>query len=97
VIETASSVIRPATPEGYIVISGEFRQRVVRLQEAMQLARQHTERWARDKVADRGGEAIEVDICQEEIRAPLEAGWGDSVLIELRVTVTASGSPVLRR
>jgi N-methylhydantoinase A/oxoprolinase/acetone carboxylase beta subunit len=97
VVETASAIIRPATPDGYIVISLDQRQRVLHLREALQLARQQAEARARKIVTERGGEDIQVEIYQDEIRAPLEAGWGDSVLIELRIMATASGSPALHR
>lgn len=97
VVETASSIIRPATPDGYIVISLEQRQRVVNLREAVLLAREQTEARARKFVAERGGEDIQVEIYQDEICAPLEASWGDSVLIELRIIATASGSPALHQ
>ncbi|MGB3221392.1 MAG: hydantoinase/oxoprolinase family protein [Desulforhopalus sp.] len=96
VVETASSIIRPATPDGYIVISLEQRQRVLHLREAVQLAREQAEVRARKIVAERGGEEIQVEIYQDEICAPLEAGWGDSVLIEMRIMATASGSPALQ-
>ena len=97
VVETTSIVIRPATPDGYMVISFEQRQRILHLNDAVQLARQQTEAAARKIVAARGGVDIEVEIYQDEVRAPLEAGWGDSVLIELRVMATASGSPALHQ
>jgi hypothetical protein len=79
------------------VISLDQRQRVLHLREALQLARQQAEARARKIVTERGGEDIQVEIYQDEIRAPLEAGWGDSVLIELRIMATASGSPALHR
>jgi N-methylhydantoinase A/oxoprolinase/acetone carboxylase beta subunit len=97
VVETTLSIIRPVTPDGYIVISLEQRQRVVHLREAVQLAREQAEARAREIVAERGGEDIKVEIYQDEICAPLEAGWGDSVLIEMRILATASGSPALHR
>ncbi len=95
VVETVSSIIRPVTPDGYMVIGPELRQRVTQLHDALPLARKQSEARARELVAARGGKDIQVEVYEEEVCAPLEAGWGDSVLIELRVMATASGSPVL--
>lgn len=97
IVESATALIRPATPDGYLVISHNLRQCTVQLQEAARLARDHAATEAIRLVEARGGVDVSVEFFEDKVSAPLEAGWGDSVLIELRVIATASGSPALDR
>lgn len=97
IVESATALIRPATPDGYVIISYNLRQSAVQLQAAVRIAREHVAAEARKLVELRGGEPFDVDIREEHVSAPLQAGWGDSVLIELRVVATVSGRPALSR
>lgn len=93
VIATASAMIRPATPDGYLVIGPECREKLVHLQEAISLAAEACSTEAEKLAKARGAENITVTQHHEELFAPLKEGWGNPVLIEMRITATASGSP----
>ncbi len=93
IVETATALIRPSTPDGYLVISHNLRQRTGRLEDAVQLARDHAAAEAGRLLAARGGTAVTVQLREDSTSAPLAAGWGESVLIEMRITATATGSP----
>ncbi len=95
VFASTTVLVRPVTPDGYVVISREHRQKFSHLREAIRLAREQAEAMAREMVAARGGESITAEVLQEDVCVPLEAGWGESVLLEVRVTARASGSPAL--
>lgn len=95
VVASASAVIRPATPDGYHVIGPELRQIHVHLQEAINQATEACSLQAEGLAKSRGAEDITVTQHRDELFAPLEEGWGNPVLIEMRITATASGSPCL--
>jgi N-methylhydantoinase A/oxoprolinase/acetone carboxylase beta subunit len=93
IVETATALIRPATPDGYLVISHNLRRFTARLEEAVQLARGHAAAEAGRLLEARGGTAVTVRLREDKTSTPLAAGWGENVLIEMRVTATATGSP----
>ena len=69
-------------------------QTEIHLQEAIKHAAETCTTEAERLAIARGAERITVTQHREELFAPLEEGWGDSVLLEMRITATASGWPL---
>jgi hypothetical protein len=93
-VASASAIIRPASPDGYIVLCKDNRETVIHLQEAIKHAAEICTTEAERLASARGAEEITVTQHREELFAPLEEGWGEPVLLEMRITATASGSPL---
>lgn len=94
VVEKAEMRIRPAHPEGFAVVSPDAQRRFGTLDEAVAFATEHTRSLAFQRARESGGGAIHVVLEREEDAAPLAQGWGDDVLLELKITATAVGTPI---
>lgn len=93
VVETATVVIRPASPEGYALAAPGLQRHFFNLDEAVTAADAHAKEEAARLVTARGGSDPEIDLVHDRMTAPLAEGWGEPLLIELKVTATASGAP----
>jgi hypothetical protein len=85
--------VRPARPDGFTVAAPEVQRSFDKLDEAVEFARNYAAGAAQACAKRRGGEEIVVSIEQAEQALPLRAGWGDQVLIEVRIGATAVGRP----
>jgi N-methylhydantoinase A/oxoprolinase/acetone carboxylase beta subunit len=93
VVESCEVHVRPARPEGFAVAAAEVQGIFATLEEAISVAERFARETARAGAASRGGEEIVVSVEREEESLPLKAGWGDRVLIEVRIVATAVGKP----
>lgn len=93
VVGRAEAVIRPERPEGFAVVAPDGRRTFATLAEAEAFAEEFVRRHALEKAQASGGSGIRVTVERREETAPLASGWGDGVLMELRVSATAVGSP----
>jgi N-methylhydantoinase A/oxoprolinase/acetone carboxylase beta subunit len=93
VVERAEVRIRPQTPEGFAVVSAEAQRQFATLEAAIAFAEAHVRELAQSRAEESGGAGVEVVVETEEETAPLAAGWGDSVLLELKIAATAIGTP----
>jgi len=93
VIEKAEVYIRPDRVDGFMVISADEHERFKTLEEAVAFAEERATSIALWRATRSGGKDIEVTVGRDEKVAPLASGWGDEVLMELRLTATAVGRP----
>lgn len=93
VVERAEALIRPDDADGFLVISAEERRPFVEFAAAQAYAEALVRGAAARRAQESGGAELEISVASEELAAPLGKGWGDSVLIERRVTATAVGLP----
>jgi N-methylhydantoinase A/oxoprolinase/acetone carboxylase beta subunit len=93
VVERCEVHVRPAKPDGFAVAAAEVQGTFATLEEAIAVAESFASETARAGAARRGGEEIVVTLEREEDLLPLKAGWGDRVLIEVRIGATAVGKP----
>ncbi len=93
VIERAEALIRPERPFGFAVITSEHRCDADTLDEAVAVAEDCVRARAEGRAAESGATDIEVTIERDEQLAPLSRGWGDAVLVEIKLTATAVGRP----
>lgn len=93
IIERAEAVVRPERPDGFSVITAEMRRTHDTLDEALASADDYVRSSAFRRATESGGTEIAVSVAKDEREAPLSAGWGDAVLVEIRLTATAVGTP----
>lgn len=93
IIEKAEVHIRPDKPDGFVVVTFSEHKRFRSLDEAILFAEEHVRSTAIRRASQSGGTGIETMIKKEEKVAPLAAGWGDAVLVELNIIATAIGKP----
>lgn len=94
VVQSAAVLIRPAAlVDGYVLIAPGLQAQARCLEDAIRLAGEHAAHKAAALVTDSGGAALKTDLAQETFYAPLADGWGKPVLLEVKVTATACGSP----
>ena len=93
VVETVTVIIRPASSDGYVLVAPSLQKKVLNLADAIELAESYSGKKTAQRVIEEGGENPKIDFCHETLSAPLAEGWGDPLLIEMRVIATASGSP----
>jgi N-methylhydantoinase A/oxoprolinase/acetone carboxylase beta subunit len=95
VVEKQEAFIRPARPDGFAVVSAEYQGSFETLQEATAFARERVTESALAGARRRGGRGVVVTLQEQEQAQPLKPGWGDKVLLELKITATAVGRPLL--
>jgi N-methylhydantoinase A/oxoprolinase/acetone carboxylase beta subunit len=93
VVERCEVHVRPARPDGFTVAAAGVQRSFDTLEPAVSFAMEYAAGQARQGAEQRGGEDVVVSVEQEEEALPLRAGWGDRVLIEVRVSATAVGKP----
>ena len=93
VVEKCEVHVRPAKPDGFAVVAAGVQRSFAELEEAVAFAREYAKAQAQQGAARRGGEDVVVSVEREEQLLPLKAGWGDRVLIEVRIAATAVGKP----
>jgi len=97
VVERAEALVRPlpSPKEGFEVVGPSGVSETLRLEDALRLAGKVAGSAAEERVQARGGCGIEVGIERDEMRASLAEGWGDDVLLQVRVVATAVGVPTV--
>jgi hypothetical protein len=95
VVERQEAFIRPARPDGFAVVSAECRGSFGTLEEAVAFARERVTESALAGARRRGGRGVVVTVQEQEQAQPLKTGWGDTVLLEVKITATAVGRPLL--
>ncbi|MCL5292214.1 MAG: hypothetical protein M1548_06775, partial [Actinobacteria bacterium] len=93
VIERTEAYIRPDKPFGFIVVTADEHRWFRELEEAVDHAKEHVLALTAQKAMRSGGVEVETSISIDEQTMPLARGWGDAVLIELKITATAVGKP----
>jgi len=93
VVEKCEVHVRPEKPEGFTVAASEVQRSFERLEEALSFAEEYAASSAKANAERRGGEDVVVSVEREEQALPLRTGWGDKVLIEVRIVATAVGRP----
>jgi len=93
VVAISQAYIRPDRPKGFLVVASGEHRRFKSMEEAAAFAEEHARGAAVEKASLSGAKEIEVTLNSEEKTAPLASGWGDKLLLELKVTATAVGRP----
>lgn len=93
VVEKCEVHVRPEKPDGFTVAAAGVQRTLATLDQAVAFASEYAGSLAKAGAERRGGEEIAVTIEREEQALPLRAGWGDRVLIEVRIRATAVGKP----
>ena len=93
VVESCEIHVRPAKPDGFAVAAAGMQGSFATLDQAIAVAESFARDTAQAGAARRGGEGIVVTLVREEELLPLKRGWGDRVLIEVRICATAVGKP----
>jgi N-methylhydantoinase A/oxoprolinase/acetone carboxylase beta subunit len=94
VVELREVHVRPGKPDGFVVAAAEVQRRFDALEEALAFAEEHARLAAKAGAEARGAVNVIVALEREEESLPLQRGWGDRVLIEIRVKATAVGPPL---
>lgn len=94
VVERCEVHVRPGKPDGFVVVAAEVQRAFEALEDALAFAEEHAWGVARAGAEARGGVNIVVALEREEDSLPLQRGWGDRVLIEIRIKATAVGPPM---
>ncbi|MBC7963606.1 MAG: hydantoinase/oxoprolinase family protein [Steroidobacteraceae bacterium] len=93
VVERCELHVRPARPDGFAVAAADVQRTFATLDEAITFAEEYARNSAQAGAKKRGGDELVVSIEREEQLLPLKTGWGDRVLIEVRIRATAVGKP----
>jgi N-methylhydantoinase A/oxoprolinase/acetone carboxylase beta subunit len=93
VVERCEVHVRPGKPDGFVVASAEVQRAFELLEDALAFAEEHARKVAVAGAEARGGVNVVVALEREEDALPLQRGWGDRVLIEIRIKATAVGPP----
>jgi N-methylhydantoinase A/oxoprolinase/acetone carboxylase beta subunit len=94
VVERCVVHVRPGKPDGFVVAAAEVQREYQVLEDALAFAEEHALTVARAGAEARGGVNVVVALEREEESLPLQRGWGDQVLIEIRIKATAVGPPM---
>lgn len=93
VVERCEVHVRPGKPDGFVVAAAEVQRTFDALEDAVAFAEEHAGAAARAGAEARGGVNVIVALEREEDSLPLQRGWGDRVLVEIRIKATAVGPP----
>jgi N-methylhydantoinase A/oxoprolinase/acetone carboxylase beta subunit len=93
VVARADATIRPDRTDGFHLITSDAQRHFTTLEEALACGEELARETARRRAEESGGRLIEISVIREETETPLPGGWGDRVLLEIKLTATACGLP----